>query len=120
MKTRNLLSAILVLTFVCMSFIPTKHVQKNLPTFKHHSAKFLTPSINPTPGPGAKEYTVEVTGAATNAVGIQFYIIFNGDPSTKTQITVSLDNGYGFLDQQTSFDVVQTDYDSDDGYSYLY
>ncbi|MDE3142993.1 MAG: hypothetical protein KGL19_02480 [Bacteroidota bacterium] len=108
MKTKILLSAILALAIVCMSFVPTKHVQKKVLFFRHHVNKYLDPSINATPGPGAKEFTIEVSGADPSKTIINVAITFNGGSPIDT-FPVTLNNGYGFLDQQTSFTVTQTD-----------
>ncbi len=106
-----LLLSLIGFSIVCMSFVTPRSVQKKSFTFKHYATKAKSLTIYAVPGSGAKEFTIQVEGADPDAIGIKVYIIFNGDPSTEAPYTVSLDNGYGFLDQQTSFDVIETEVD---------
>ncbi len=117
MKTRNLLSAILVLTVVCMSFIPNHKFQTKSVKLKTANGAMLTLEVIPAVGTGAYEYTVEVTGANPDAVGIDIPLDFNGE-HTNTPITVPLSGGYGFVDNQASF--VVSEVEINPGFSYDY
>ena len=108
MKTRNLLSAILVLTIVCMSFIPNHKFQPKSVKFKTANGAMLTLEVVPAVGSGPYEYTVEVTGANPDAVSIDVYLDFNGE-HTNTLVNVPLSGGYGFLDSENSYEVVEVE-----------
>lgn len=107
-------------TIGCMSFVPVNKIQNKSIKFKVSNSKLTTLYISTAPGIGAKEFTIEVTGADPAAIGIKVNIIFNGNAATSQEYTVPLDNGYGFVDLQTSFFIAQTSVDDTIAPTYIY
>ncbi len=101
-------SLVFLFAIASMSFVPNHKIQNKSLKFKGKNGAMLTLDVAPSVGPGLYEYTVEVTGAATNAVSIDIPLDFNGE-HTNTIVNITLTDGYGFLDASKSFEVVEVE-----------